>query len=43
MGLFEDLITQILKDPTDDKGCDWYCDNCNTLMNNQSGFSTSSG
>lgn len=43
MGLFEDLITQILKGPTDDKGCDWFCDCCNTLMNNQPGFSTSSG
>lgn len=26
----------------DDKGCDWYCDNCDAYMNSQSGFTTSS-
>ena len=26
----------------EDKGCDWYCDNCDEHMNFQSGFTTSS-
>lgn len=28
---------------SDDKGCDWYCDECDTYMNNQPCFTTSSG
>lgn len=28
--------------PQDDKGCWWYCDECETLLNAQSGFTTAS-
>ena len=26
--------------PQNDKGCWWYCDNCNALLNAQAGFTT---
>ena len=26
-----------------DRDCEWYCDNCDAHLNNQSGFSTFSG
>jgi len=28
---------------SDDFGCDWHCDGCETIMNSQPGFSVSSG
>lgn len=41
MGLL-DSILDAFSQSTDDKGCDWYCDNCSILMNHQTGFTTSS-
>ena len=26
-----------------DRGCDWYCDNCGTYLNDQDGFTAISG
>lgn len=37
MGLFDNLFRGISRDVT------WYCDCCNAVMNNQSGFNTSIG
>lgn len=28
---------------SNDMGCDWHCDGCETIMNSQPGFSVSSG
>ncbi len=43
MSLFGSILNGIFSGSGDDKGCDWYCDECDTYMNSQSGFTTSSG
>ena len=41
MSLFDALLNGILGSECD--GVDWYCDECGVYMNNQPGFSVSSG
>lgn len=41
MSIFDSILGSIFSGG-DDKGCDWYCDECNTYMNSQPGFTTSS-
>ena len=43
MSLFDSILGSIFSGGSDDKGCDWYCDECDTYMNSQPGFTTSSG
>lgn len=43
MGLFDSILSGIFSGGSDDKGCDWYCDECDAHMNSQPGFTTSSG
>lgn len=42
MSIFDSILGSVFND-ADDKGCDWYCDECNAYMNSQPGFSTSGG
>lgn len=37
--LFDDLTMEILADD----GCDWCCDDCEALLNEQSGFTVTDG
>lgn len=37
--LFDDLTMEIQAD----SGCDWYCDDCEALLNEQAGFSVADG
>ena len=41
MGLLGSILEAISSG--DDGGCDWICDNCGAYMNDQPGFSVSSG
>lgn len=41
MGFLDSIIRAISSG--DDGGCDWTCDNCSAYMNDQPGFSVSSG
>lgn len=41
MGLLDSILGAISSG--DDGGCDWICDNCGAYMNDQPGFSVSSG
>ena len=43
MSIFDSILGSIFSGSSDDKGCDWYCDECDTYMNSQPGFTTSSG
>jgi DNA-directed RNA polymerase subunit M/transcription elongation factor TFIIS len=43
MNIYDFFSPSILRSPRDDMGCDWFCDNCNALMNYQNGFTTLSG
>ncbi|MDD7764691.1 MAG: hypothetical protein PT934_02855 [Peptoniphilaceae bacterium] len=44
MKLFNKLFcNESSNDTFDDLGCDWYCDGCEAFMNDQPGFTTSSG
>lgn len=42
MGLLSSLINS-LASSGDDGGCNWYCDKCDAYLNDQPGFSVSSG
>lgn len=45
MGLLSFLLNSLLNGSgliSDDKGCNWYCDNCGAFLNSQPGFTTSS-
>ena len=37
MGLLDFILSSL-----DDKGCDWYCDECDAYLNKQDGFTTAS-
>lgn len=39
MGLLSGLLGA-LANSLNDKGCDWYCDECGAYMNSQPGFTT---
>ena len=43
MSLLDSILNGIFSACSNDKGCDWYCDECDTYMNSQPGFTTSSG
>lgn len=38
MGLFKSLIGSMLSSAFDPSTCDWYCDECDALLNAQAGF-----
>lgn len=42
MSTFDSILGSIFSGGSDDKGCDWYCDECGAYMNDQPGFTTTS-
>lgn len=43
MSLFDSILNGIFSADSNDSDCDWYCDECDTYMNSQHGFTTSDG
>lgn len=43
MSIFDSILGSIFSGGSDDKGCDWYCDESGAYMNEQPGFTTTSG
>jgi hypothetical protein len=43
MSILDSILGGLLSGGSDDLGCDWHCDNCETLMSSQPGLSVASG
>lgn len=37
---FFDFLIGALENASEDKGCDWFCDECGAFLNTQPGFTT---